>query len=1230
MFIQTHEMPGRFDQQLGQQREQYQRERAVYEMVYEAISQSQDLDEVLNRTLDATLEATGLEIGAIYLYDQSTGHIQLAAHRGFPAELIRLITEQPEDLQNGVVGQVARSGLPVVEDEPANAPTGERQRALDEGHGTRVHVPLKTGGKVVGVLEVGTRGWNHPTSCLVPLLQGISTQVGTAIEKAQLYTEVCRSSKQIEEQAQRLWMIHRLSTQFNATLDLPHILQLVVDEMAKVVQADQCALILFDNGGETGWVAASHPPLPSAGQGAIPLQDSEAVETIMLTHEPLVLTDASLDPFVLHLRRLLPESDSYAALIVPLTLQERVLGVIQVCKLKQPGDFSRQEIDLCQIIANSSAIAVENARLYQREREAKDLLAALGEISEAGLTSSGIDEMLGELIKRLVRYSGTDAGMILLRWGEQLHVRAVWGIENQFTRWDSARIGEGLSDRVMSAGRPIATLDISADPQLAGPLLSRSGLKSVLSVPLIVWDELIGVVHVGTFSTHQFMPPEISRIQLLAERAALAIENALLFSKVEQQVAELRRTTNQLRHLQAIVQAMVSSLDPSRVMQVIAEGVVNELAYDAAVVTLYDEAEHSFTAAATYPEPGQSDSLEVRDGRPASFVFNPERHAGYRRLLLGETWVCHSFSDLVKPGVNRTVSDVLYVLFGQASIIVVPMWVQGKMLGAIFAGTQRQEINQEDREVLQIVAQQAAIAIDNARLFEETHRRSHEIGRLKEFNDNIIASMDEGILVFDETGHISFINRRIEEMLGYTRQDLLNSHWTMIVPVEDQERVAPEFTYKPFCPGNRFETNLLAKNGQSVPVMGSSVPLFEGDKLIGILSVFTDMTVRKQIERQLLQAEKLSAVGELVAGVAHELNNPLTTVIGYAQLMLESDLPARYRADITKINDQALRCAKIVAKLLTFAREHKPEKQSVNLNTILDETLALRMYQLRLDNIQVVRELDSQLPDVLADPVQMQQVFLNIILNAQQAMSAFQNGRLTVRSLAKDGFARVEIADNGPGIPPDIIGRIFDPFFTTKPVGKGTGLGLSICYGVIQEHDGRIWVESQVNKGATFIIELPLYSEPVVPEVTSTMVEEPKVWPQKILVVDDEHAVATLVQRLLERDGHTVEITHDGTSALKKLSRKRYDLIISDVRMPGLDGRHLFARLKQQDPELLKRVIFFTGDTANAETQAFLKESGSRFVTKPLRSEELMSVVREVAAKNAPGAKKGDPEPTSS
>ena len=221
-------------------------------------------------------------------------------------------------------------------------------------------------------------------------------------------------------------------------------------------------------------------------------------------------------------------------------------------------------------------------------------------------------------------------------------------------------------------------------------------------------------------------------------------------------------------------------------------------------------------------------------------------------------------------------------------------------------------------------------------------------------------------------------------------------------------------------------------------------------------------------------SDRLASIGELAAGIAHELNNPLTSVVGFSQLILEGEVPPEIRDDLTVVNNEAQRAAKIVKNLLTFARKHSPVKQSNQINDCINEVLSLRAYELKCQNIKVISRLDADLPRVMFDYFQMQQVFINLIINAEFFMvRAHNGGTLIITTEKSDGIIRISIADDGPGITQDDLNHLFSPFFTTKEVGKGTGLGLSICHGIISEHGGKIFARSETGKGATFIIELP-------------------------------------------------------------------------------------------------------------------------------------------------------------
>jgi len=229
------------------------------------------------------------------------------------------------------------------------------------------------------------------------------------------------------------------------------------------------------------------------------------------------------------------------------------------------------------------------------------------------------------------------------------------------------------------------------------------------------------------------------------------------------------------------------------------------------------------------------------------------------------------------------------------------------------------------------------------------------------------------------------------------------------------------------------------------------------------------------MEEQLIVADRLASIGELSAGIAHELNNPLTGVIGLSQLLTERDLPDDIKEDLKLVYSEAQRAADVVRNLLTFGRKHPPLKQLVNLSDVIDKVLKLRSYEQRVSNIEVIKHFAPDLPQIMADYFQLQQVFLNIIINAEQIMTEVHGkGTLTITTKRVGEFIRASFADDGPGIPEENLGHIFDPFFTTKEVGKGTGLGLSICHGVINAHGGRIYAASEPGEGATFIIELPI------------------------------------------------------------------------------------------------------------------------------------------------------------
>src|SRR5262245_2057175 len=384
------------------------------------------------------------------------------------------------------------------------------------------------------------------------------------------------------------------------------------------------------------------------------------------------------------------------------------------------------------------------------------------------------------------------------------------------------------------------------------------------------------------------------------------------------------------------------------------------------------------------------------------------------------------------------------------------------------------------------------------------------------------------------------------------------------------------------------------------------------DHAVRVEALVRDVSERKKLDdenrdiyHQLLQAEKMAALGQTVSGVAHELNNPLATIISWAERLSQRNLDEPVRRGLETILSESERAARIVRNLLTFARKRQTTRAMVDVNQVVRETLALRAYEQRVTNITVIDALAAGLPQVFADGHQVQQVLLNLMINAEQAMLA-ANGRgtIVVRTWhdAQQESVILEINDDGPGIPEELQPKIFDPFFTTKEVGKGTGLGLTVAYAIVQEHGGRLRLESRPNAGASFYVELPISGGKLGPQAPALLDAAPEaVVGASILVVEDEAKLASAVVDALADAGYLVQHAPNGEEALSRVDTEAFDLVICDLKMPKLDGRSFYRRLAAAAPGLSKRVIFVTGDLADAEAEEFLQESGCRWLAKPFR-----------------------------
>ncbi len=493
---------------------------------------------------------------------------------------------------------------------------------------------------------------------------------------------------------------------------------------------------------------------------------------------------------------------------------------------------------------------------------------------------------------------------------------------------------------------------------------------------------------------------------------------------------------------------------------------------------------------------------------------------------------------------------------------------------------------------------------------------SDAVARSEARYQRLVETAPDAIFTVDMEGRLTSVNRAFEEALGRGRDEVVGTPFAELL--DGSQRAIVVQLLADTAAGNRSQAEVRYRDRRGELCTGAvtATPVVEDGEIRGCLGIVRDVTGERRLADQLLQREKLAAVGQLVSGVAHELNNPLAGVLAFAQLLETAPgSEEEQREAVRAIHKEAKRAAKIVANLLLFARDRDPERTRTDLNAVLVDALELRRYVLRTQQVEVVTEFDPALPAVWADPFQLQQVVLNFITNAEYALKGVEREkRVTLRTWFANDRVCASVADNGIGIDTEVIDRVFNPFFTTKEVGEGTGLGLSISHGIIRQHGGHIGVESAVGEGATFTIDLPLSPLAAAKPESATAGVRRGSASGNFLIVDDEPSIRRALVRYLVREGHAVDTAASGEEALVQMAGKRYDAILLDLRMPDTAGQRVFERLRSEDPEHAARVVFATGDAEGDGVREFLRDAERPFVSKPFMLPSVVRLLCDVAA----------------
>src|SRR5213594_1827141 len=652
---------------------------------------------------------------------------------------------------------------------------------------------------------------------------------------------------------------------------------------------------------------------------------------------------------------------------------------------------------------------------------------------------------------------------------------------------------------------------------------------------------------------------------------------------------ELNRRLSELFSLQELSYVLSDSLELDRIVEQVVRYAVRFLDAQGALLALVGES--------------AGDPLQVAAAEGTLSALRGRKIPGDDKGLVARS-TGREHLELVRnsgPEPTEVVDGVQ-----AAAAAAVPLRSHGAVIGTLLITDPREGVFvPEDIRLLSTLATHAAVVIANARFFEM-------VRRAKEQWETTFDALSEGIAVVDDEGRVRRSNRALASLLGMPLQNVIgtplagallgksNALQELLAATRRGERPAP----------------LVARSEplrRAVRVNVARIPGAATEHSIVVM--VEDVTEQQALETQLMQSEKLAAVGQLVSGVAHELNNPLTSIAGLSEFLLEQkELGKKDRGHLQVIQEQAERAGRIVRNLLTFARKGSGEQQPVDLNDVIRRTLSLTSYDMKLNDITVTRELSGALPEVMGDRHGLQQVVLNLITNAAQAVG--ENPRERARAITVstwfDGQVHLRVADTGPGIPEQVLQSVFTPFFTTKEPGKGTGLGLSITYSIVESHGGQITLEPRGPRGgAAFRVDLPpAPADAVRPALTpvhgTPVVNAASMVKSTILLVDADPAVQRTIKALFARDGHDVEVAGDPQHAIDLAERGGFDLVITDARAmtPGKRGTLLAEELVSRMPALRDRIIVATGDV-RPTTEETLARLGVRYVRKPFNLRDL-------------------------
>jgi two-component system, NtrC family, sensor kinase len=676
--------------------------------------------------------------------------------------------------------------------------------------------------------------------------------------------------------------------------------------------------------------------------------------------------------------------------------------------------------------------------------------------------------------------------------------------------------------------------------------------------------------------------------------------SATLEQAVARRTVELEDAQRVLQRMWTLGQQITLELNPQRVLDRFLEAVSDMVQADGGVVGLIgDDATIRVVAGV---------------GIGGSLVGHQVPVAGSRLGTVIRTGKAWTTSDEQQGGAPPEAVTALEPLDERSrSMAMVPIARRGERIGAVVLGFgEERAFTTLELDRIEAMGDLLSVSLENAELVETLRQAEWRFRTL-------FRAAPDAVFTVLQSGHIREANDAVREITGWDPLQVVGREVIDLVLEADRTRLSAALESAFAGHAQRLEVTCVFPPQPTRRVIALAMTRLPEADPPSVLIVGRDMTGEREMRVRLMESDRLAAVGELVAGVAHEVNNPLSSISAFAQLLLrDGGLSPTQRDSIEVIKSETLRASQVVKDLLAFARRSEPLREPIDLNAIVGRTLRLRAYQLTSNKITVEDSLAQDLPAVIGDARQLQQVCLNLVTNAIQAMTALGGGTLFVTTRAEGRDVVLEMRDTGPGIPEGARARIFEPFFTTKGEGEGTGLGLSVSYGIISAHGGSIEVADSSAAGTVFRVTLP-GAESDVPEQLARESNAPGARSPlagiRLLFVDDEPALRSSVEAFGELRGFTVIVASDGIEALNLVRVTGLDAVVCDLRMPGMDGAAFHERLRRLRPGLAARTVFITGDVVT--TGISRTATRQPVIMKPFTferlEEALVSVMRGIA-----------------